>query len=566
MALVLILQLLTLWPLCHTDVTSSGTQEARGHRLPTYSVPRALLHKPRRPIYPEPPSYPKPRRPIYPEPPSYLKPIYPEPPSYPKPIYPEPPSYPKPIYPEPPSYPKPIYPEPPSYPKPIYPGPLLPHHKIRPPKYRLPFPSVPPTSYPRLPQPLHSVPPLSHDKIKQPKPLQPLHSVTPNSFHNLWQHYLSIFPTSYPKPPQSLHSVTPDSFHNFWQRYLSIFPTSYPKPPQSLHSVTPDSFHNFWQRYLSIFPTSYPKPPQSLHSVTPDSFHNFWQRYLSIFPTSYPKPPQSLHSVPPLSHDKTRRPKPLQPSHSVPPASYPKPPRPFPSIPPNSYSKPRLEAQPAPVVTPGTNVTLTCRAPQPAWGFALFKSGETAPVLYRNVSTELAQFFLEEVTEAQGGSYHCRYRNPGGVPGVWSHPSDALELLVTAFLPRPSLVALPGPGDTVSLRCAGGLRNMSFALYRAGEEQPLGFQEAAEPWADFPLPGARAPGTYTCYYHTPAAPYVLSQRSEPLVISSDGYGSSDYTRGNLVRLGLAGLVLLCLTTLVVLDWRSWRGAPAPAGP
>ncbi|KAM8791820.1 osteoclast-associated immunoglobulin-like receptor [Rhynchonycteris naso] len=470
MALVLILQLLTLWPLCHTDVTSGGTQEARGHKLPTYSGPPALLHKPWPTIYPVHPNlYPKPRRPIYPEPPSYPKPR-----------------------------------------RPIYPGPLLSHPKIRRPKYQLPFPSVSPTSYPRLPRPLHSVPPLSHDKIRRPKPLQPLHSVPPNSFDNLWQHYLSVFPTSYPKSPQPLHSVPPNSFDNLWQRILSVFPTSYPKPPQP------------------------------------------------------------LYSVPPLSHDKIRRPKPLQPFHSVPPTFYPKPPRPFPSIPRTSYTKPRLEAQPAAVVTPGTNVTLTCQAQQPAWGFALFKSGETAPALYWNVSTELAQFFLEEVTEAQGGSYHCRYQNPDGVQGIWSHPSDALELLVTDFLPRPSLVALPGrvvaPGDTVSLRCAGGLRNMSFALYRAGEEQPLGFQKAAEPWADFPLPGARAPGTYTCYYHTPAAPYVLSQRSEPLVISFDGSGSLDYTRGNLVRLGLAGLVLLCLATLVVLDWRSWRGAPAPVGP
>lgn len=44
---------------------------------------------------------------------------------------------------------------------------------------------------------------------------------------------------------------------------------------------------------------------------------------------------------------------------------------------------------------------------------------------------ELAEFFLEEVTPAQGGSYHCCYRNLGWNLGVWSHPSDTLELLVT---------------------------------------------------------------------------------------------------------------------------------------
>ncbi|PNI92299.1 OSCAR isoform 10 [Pan troglodytes] len=198
-------------------------------------------------------------------------------------------------------------------------------------------------------------------------------------------------------------------------------------------------------------------------------------------------------------------------------------------VPPASYHpKPWLGAQPATVVTPGVNVTLRCRAPQPAWRFGLFKPGEIAPLLFRDVSSELAEFFLEEVTPAQGGSYRCCYRRPDWGPGVWSQPSDALELLVTEELPRPSLVALPGPvvapGANVSLRCAGRLRNMSFALYREGVAAPLQYRHSAQPWADFTLLGARAPGTYSCYYHTPSAPYVLSQRSEVLVISWEGEG------------------------------------------
>ena len=48
-------------------------------------------------------------------------------------------------------------------------------------------------------------------------------------------------------------------------------------------------------------------------------------------------------------------------------------------------------------------------------------------VLFR----QLVEFFLEEVTEAQAGSYHCCYSSPRWARGVWSQPSDALELLVT---------------------------------------------------------------------------------------------------------------------------------------
>lgn len=99
-------------------------------------------------------------------------------------------------------------------------------------------------------------------------------------------------------------------------------------------------------------------------------------------------------------------------------------------------------------------------------------------------------------------------------------------LYSTVQLPRPSLVALPGPvvapGANVSLRCAGRMPGMSFALYRVGVATPLQYIDSVQPWADFPLMGASAPGTYSCYYHTPSAPYVLSQRSQPLVISSEG--------------------------------------------
>ncbi|XP_066875703.1 osteoclast-associated immunoglobulin-like receptor [Kogia breviceps] len=137
-----------------------------------------------------------------------------------------------------------------------------------------------------------------------------------------------------------------------------------------------------------------------------------------------------------------------------------------------SYPKPWLGAQPAALVTSGVNVTLRCRAPQPTWRFALFKSGEVAPVLYRDVSVELAEFFLEEVSPDQGGNYRSRWASARPVRGPSPLPPD---------------------------------------------------------------PGVQAPG--------------------PSSLSPRGSGSPDYTQCNLVRLGLAGLVLMSLGTLVVFDWR-----------
>lgn len=89
-------------------------------------------------------------------------------------------------------------------------------------------------------------------------------------------------------------------------------------------------------------------------------------------------------------------------------------------------------------------------------------------------------------------------------------------------LPRPTLEALPG--TPLSLRCAGSLGGMNFALYRVGVQDPLLYGRSPWRWADFPLPSPGAPGTYVCYYHTPSAPYVLSPRSRPFVVDGDGEG------------------------------------------
>uniref|UniRef100_A0A2K5RL99 Osteoclast associated Ig-like receptor n=1 Tax=Cebus imitator TaxID=2715852 RepID=A0A2K5RL99_CEBIM len=194
-------------------------------------------------------------------------------------------------------------------------------------------------------------------------------------------------------------------------------------------------------------------------------------------------------------------------------------------VPPVSYPKPWLGARPATVVTPRVNVTLRCRAPQPAWRFALFKSGETDPLLLREVSSELAEFFLEEVTPAQGGSYHCCYGKPDWAPSVWSQPSDALELLVTGEVLGPSSL---GPGNW-------GVRTLSPP-------------QRQETWSSGPRllgPSADSPSP-------PARPADSS--------------SSDYTRENLVRLGLAGLVLISLGVLVAFDCRSQNHAPAGVRP
>ncbi|ELK32906.1 Osteoclast-associated immunoglobulin-like receptor [Myotis davidii] len=183
-----------------------------------------------------------------------------------------------------------------------------------------------------------------------------------------------------------------------------------------------------------------PRPPMYSNARTssPKDRHRHRHRgglasfSLDSFPgTPPPRPSWPTRPLPPFlprSYPEIRRSRPLPPGFPLP---YPKLRQPTYSGPPTSPPKPSLVAQPAAVVTPGTNVTLTCRAPQPAWRFVLSKAGEVSPVQIhypdRDESLMLARFLLKAVTEAQGGSYRCEYHNHQGL----SHPSDALELMVT---------------------------------------------------------------------------------------------------------------------------------------
>ncbi|VFV35863.1 Hypothetical predicted protein [Lynx pardinus] len=244
-----------------------------------------------------------------------------------------------------------------------------------------------------------------------------------------------------------------------------------------------------------------------------------------------------------------------------------------PTVPPASYPKPWLGAHPAAIVTPGVNVTLSCRAPQPAWRFALFKSGRIIPVLYRGVSMGLAEFFLEAVTPAQGGSYHCCYRRLGWGLGVWSHPSDTLELLVTGGLPKPSLQAhqrgVVTAGDDVTLQCQRPdniFGPMRFALLKAGAAEPIRLRTPAGKEADFSLQTVTVgdAGNYSCVYFQTGTPFWASQPSDRLEIRvrvPPGAISRDYTTGNLIRLGLAALVVVIMGALLLEAWCSQKESP-----
>ncbi|KAM9034787.1 immunoglobulin superfamily member 1-like [Sarcophilus harrisii] len=133
--------------------------------------------------------------------------------------------------------------------------------------------------------------------------------------------------------------------------------------------------------------------------------------------------------------------------------------------------RPTLWAQPGFVVAPGTNITLWCSRPRLASPkevtFTLWKIGSQEPLQSQDSETLWTGFSLPSVRPEDTGSYKCTYKDKTA-SGRQPESSEALELMVTGSLPKPSLSALPGlvvePGNHVTLQCRRPPRS---ALWRA---------------------------------------------------------------------------------------------------
>nr|XP_008531883.1 PREDICTED: immunoglobulin superfamily member 1 [Equus przewalskii] len=170
------------------------------------------------------------------------------------------------------------------------------------------------------------------------------------------------------------------------------------------------------------------------------------------------------------------------------------------------YPKPFFKTWASPVVTPGARVTFNCSTPHQRVSFILYKDGSeiaSSDKSWANPGASAAHFLIISVGIGDGGNYSCRYYDFA----FWSEPSDPVELVVTEFYPKPTLLAQPGPvvlpGKNVTLRCQGAFQGMRFALLQEGTLVPLQFQSTPGNSAEFLLHtvGAEDSGNYSCVYY-----------------------------------------------------------------
>ncbi|XP_054566343.1 leukocyte immunoglobulin-like receptor subfamily A member 6 isoform X7 [Eptesicus fuscus] len=149
---------------------------------------------------------------------------------------------------------------------------------------------------------------------------------------------------------------------------------------------------------------------------------------------------------------------------------------------------------------------------------------------------------------------------PSSVPlGTMADSTTTLTFIVLLGLgvvPKPSIWADPGPiiteGSSVTIWCQGSLQASAYSLYKENGSEPW---ETRKPQnssnkAGF-LIGATTTshaGLYQCaYYNTED---ILSERSDSLLLVVTASKPQDYTVENLIRMGVAGLVLVVLGVLL----------------
>ncbi|XP_051845657.1 platelet glycoprotein VI-like isoform X2 [Antechinus flavipes] len=242
---------------------------------------------------------------------------------------------------------------------------------------------------------------------------------------------------------------------------------------------------------------------------------------------------------------------------------------------------PTLQADPGPLIPLKKPVTLRCQGFPGADMYRLRKEGSSQ---YRDVATTRreAEFPIPSVVPNTTGSYYCLYKSQSH----WSQPSQPLRLVMTDWYDKPSLSALPSPevflGNNVTLRCRSQQWFENYVLHKEGE---AGYTQKEGKWyrADFHLSEVTAAqgGSYRCYSFHLDTIYEWSAPSDPLELriratdepqlhvsskplssanSTTNPAAQNYTVGNLIRLGLAGLVLIILGILLVEARCSQSGA------
>nr|XP_008540848.1 PREDICTED: leukocyte immunoglobulin-like receptor subfamily B member 4 [Equus przewalskii] len=220
--------------------------------------------------------------------------------------------------------------------------------------------------------------------------------------------------------------------------------------------------------------------------------------------------------------------------------------------------KPSIWADPSPMVTKGSPVTIWCQGSLQANVYHLYKQNISKPVETEapQDSSNKTSFSIESMSTHTAGLYQCTYNTSMNSSSELSEP---LPLVVTGAYSAPSLSAHPGPvvasGGNVSLSCSSNLTSGTFRLLKEGGADPPRNMESrtshGRGQAVFPVGPVNTShvGTYRCYVSHSSYPYAWSDPSDPLHLEVTGF---KWYLKVLIGVSVAFILLFLLLLLLLL--------------
>ncbi|XP_053770976.1 leukocyte immunoglobulin-like receptor subfamily B member 4 isoform X3 [Desmodus rotundus] len=219
--------------------------------------------------------------------------------------------------------------------------------------------------------------------------------------------------------------------------------------------------------------------------------------------------------------------------------------------------KPSIWADPGPIVSKGSPVTIWCQGSLQADGYILYKERNSEPWMTSipEASIKKTGFLIQSMSSQNAGPYQCAYSTGGSL----SQLSEPLLLVVAGEHSAPSLSAHPGlvvaSGENVSLLCSSQSTWDTFHLLKErGAEPPQHrkseWRSSERRWqAVFPVGPVSSShgGTYRCYGSSNSTPNVWSQSSDPLHLGVTGLPLSLN-----VLIGVSVALVLLLSLLLFL--------------
>ncbi|XP_042329718.1 immunoglobulin superfamily member 1-like [Sceloporus undulatus] len=189
-----------------------------------------------------------------------------------------------------------------------------------------------------------------------------------------------------------------------------------------------------------------------------------------------------------------------------------------------TFPRPTISPYPMLLVTPGGNITVTCKSKGSFMRFYLQKSGDEMPQQSLETKGTMVKFHIKNASESHTGEYSCRYSTLSE-PFVVSKMSNLTQLVITVpHLPKPNISLIPyGIAELASnirIECTANRSGSRFYLYESRTKKQLQIVITAGSMVYFPFNNLTKGngGSFCCSYMNQSEFFTSSETSDDVTL------------------------------------------------